>query len=79
MDWRRGLWRLWLGASALWALFLLYSLVDELVSRPWDLRPASHIEIAVRFAVLLVVPPVSAMAFAHAAEWIAQTFRRDAA
>jgi hypothetical protein len=79
MDWRRGVWRLWLIASALWALFLGYALVDELVSRPWNLRPASHTEAAVRFVVLLVVPPVTAVALAHAVGRVAQAFRKDAA
>ena len=72
MNWRRGLWRLWVLASSAWVLgWSVYLTI-------WALRSGfSHSGDLLAIPVLLFGPPVALLIFGLAANWAFRGFLPD--
>ena len=72
MNWRRGLYRVWLVLSALWALFLLYLFLVLHDPNSGAFSPGQDISAT---ALWLVVPPSALLGIGVLVGWIARGFR----
>jgi hypothetical protein len=70
MNWPRGLFRLWVGASAIWLLCVGVIGVVSLVAKHWALSIAD----AGLFAAYVVIPPLAVVALGLLGLWIARGF-----
>jgi hypothetical protein len=68
MNWRRGLFRLWVAASAAWIIFLVGLMVVDPPANPrWD-----------RVAIAAVILPAAVWALGMLTVWIGRGFRKSA-
>jgi len=68
MNWRRGLFRLWLMAAALWSLFVIYLIGSDLAGRNFVARTWAE------GAFFLAIPWVLT-AFGFGVRWVVAGFR----
>ena len=71
MNWRRGLLRLWVGASAIWMLCVGVLGVASLIAKHWTVG-LWDTEL---FAAYVLIPPLAVLLLGLIGGWIARGFK----
>jgi hypothetical protein len=74
MNWKRGLFRLWLLLSVLWVAFMVYAAYDDYTHRPEQFArnwPKTTV-------ALIVGPPFALFLLGYGLLWIGRGFRKSA-
>lgn len=77
MNLKRGFFRLWVTAAALWIAAATWIAWDDLLGQPWTIswgsaEPTTH---SLSAAALIVLPPIAVLFLGYMSTWVARGFR----